>query len=74
MIIAGYRPIGKWAKTKFEEYGKQGFKVFKTDSKGIMFTNTECDDSSKETYLKTFKFGFWVERDELDKVEAEDAG
>lgn len=67
-----FKPIGTWAIKKFNEYGADNIKVYKTDSKSVMFVNKDCDTSSDENYKNTFKFGFWVDRKELNEVESND--
>lgn len=66
-----YIAKSKLAKECFTRYEKRGFKILKATKTDFMFVNKNCSTGPDHVAgfdLTTFRFGFWLRRDEVEIV------
>lgn len=73
--MTSFIAVSDWAKDCFKKYEAQGFKVLNETGSQVLFGNLECDMTSKETYLKTHRFSFWMyKHTDVRRLELRDHG
>ena len=46
-------------------YKDRGFKIYKVQNNSTLFVDNNCDITSESSFVKTMRFGFWLDNDEF---------